>query len=617
MRPLEVTVHNVRGALDVTVHLRPFSALIGPNNAGKTTLLDAVRLFYGALEWDEHRDRPWNTADDTVSWVEVVFEVSEEEADRIVLHTEDVELSEADRDSGVTNTSLLDGDRLRIRRYLAGDVEHAAGAYYFVPPDGGDPEPTQWDALAGKLGQCVYIPLSTRTEEQTSGDSSPLRDVLVMAFDQPVIDKAAEVITSQLQLMRAIVQDGPITRLEEDLDQALSPWQLSARVSLNEVSTDFIVRHLIDLRLQQDGSQRALESQGSGVQRALIAALIQAAARLRSHSDKNPFRWILFEEPEAFLHPAQVTRLAQNLRELTTSGNAAVTITTHDPAILSASETSPEGIVRIHRAGTRIRAVSPTPAQTASVLDSIHLRSAYARSSHNCFRSIQPLMPAWERARILYDLDARRAAAFFADRVIVVEGYSDTVLFEWLNRRGHLADRLGPNIGFLEAGGKFELHRVAATLTLFNIPHVVLWDEDAAMKQPGTNDHKVQKCRDKAALLALQDAVHGANTAFAGAVRLTGTIERWLGVQEDVSSQWKATNLGEALTNTYDDPASAVRPRVEALLDLLRDLFAGRNPEDYKKRPEFQGMLIERKLDAPYLDLTVEVASLPRSACGC
>src|SRR5262249_5238162 len=161
--------------------------------------------------------------------------------------------------------------------------------------------------------------------------------------------------------------------------------------------------------------------QGSGVQRALVAALIQAAAKLRSEAKENAFRWILFEEPEAFLHPAQVTRLSQDLRELITSGNTAVTITTHDPTMLSAVETAPEAIARVQRRLHRIEVVSPTPDQVRTALSRIHIRSAYALGSKSCFKRPRLTDADEERQRVLYDMDARRAAAFFADRVLVVE----------------------------------------------------------------------------------------------------------------------------------------------------------------------------------------------------
>ncbi|MET9336631.1 AAA family ATPase [Nonomuraea sp. NPDC003804] len=608
MRPLRVGVRNVRGAHDVELHLRPFSALIGPNNAGKSTLLDAVRLFYDVLAWDGPRDRTWSAQPTEASWVEISYELNEQEANDILGVTNE------DREHGA---ELLDDDVLTVRRYLVDHDGHRAGQYYFVPANGDELEATGWSEVSNKFGQCVYVPTLAQVRDHTAVTrSSPFRDILMLAFSEPKIDVYLSAVTSGLQGIRQIMGEGPVSNLEDELDQALHSWGLSTKVHIGEITSDFIVQNLIDLRLTQDGEERSADAQGSGVQRALIAGLIQAAARVRQHSEENAFRWILFEEPEALLHPAQITRLAQDLRQLTKTGNTAVTITTHAPATLSASETSPEGITRVQRHGAQIQVTSPAPPTVTRALDAIHVRSTYTQASHSCFKKPRMTGPDEERSRILYDLDVRRAAAFFAERVIVVEGISDVAFFEWLERRGHLA-RIGPNVGIMDTGGKYELHRAVATLSLFHIPHVVVWDEDAAMQQPGTNEHVNQRCRDDAALQALRGAACDPGSSFAGALRLPGTIERWLGITEEKTGAWKAANLGAAMTESYALPGSLLPGKVEALLSLIEGLFDKSDLAQYRAHPDFVGALIDHELSPPTLDLAAVVAQIPRNSCAC
>ncbi|MEO5874948.1 MAG: AAA family ATPase [Streptosporangiaceae bacterium] len=596
MRPLRVSVRNVRGALDVELHLRPFGALIGPNNAGKSTLMDAVRLFYGALDWDEARDLPWQSETGGESWVEIDYRVDAAEAGQL-----DLDLSE--------------GDVLCIRRWFTKGSDHLAGSYYLIPPDGGEPQPTGWTSAA-KLGQCVYIPTISQMADHTSlSGPSPLRDVLLLAFSERHIEAMLTATRAALGTLSAALKDGPITDLESDLDEALTPWGLSAKVDIDELSNELIMRQLIELRLQQEGTHRPLEAQGSGVQRAMIAALIQAAARLRAQAKEGAFRWILFEEPEAFLHPSQVTRLAHDLHKLVATGNTAVTITTHNAAMLAAAETSPETITRVHRSLHRVEVASPSPSRVSAVLADIHTRSAWALGSRSCFKMPRLTAADEERDRVLYDLDAHRAAAFFADRVIVVEGPSDVLFFEWLARRGLLA-KLGPNVGVLSAFGKFELHRAASTLSLFGIPHVVLWDEDAPMAT-NQNSLKLKLCQDGCALTALAASANDPGSSFVGAVRLTGTIERWLGIAEEKDNPWKAANIGAALNQAYATPSSPLPEQVDHLLDLLADLFVGRDLTSYQDLAEFEGALISRTLPPPALDLSAEVSAFPRDTCGC
>ncbi|WP_369188973.1 ATP-dependent endonuclease [Streptomyces sp. R08] len=596
MRPLRVAIRNVRGALDVELHLRPFGALIGPNNAGKSTLIDAVLLFYGALDWNETRDLPWHAEPGAESWVEIDYSVDAAEAKQI-------------------GVDLVDSDFLRIRRWFTKNADRLAGAYYLIPQDGGEPQPTGWTSAA-KLGQCVYIPaISKMADHMSLTGPSPLRDVLLLAFSERHIETMLMTARAALGTLSSALQEGPITDLESDLDEALMPWGLSAKVDVGELSNELIMRHLIELRLHQEGTHRPLETQGSGVQRTMIAALIQAAARLRAQAKEGAFRWVLFEEPEAFLHPSQVTRLAHDLHQLVAAGNTAVTITTHNASVIAAAETSPEAITRVRRLLHRIEVMSPPPALVSRVLSDIHTRSAYAVGSRSCFKTARLTAADEERDRVLYDLDAHRAAAFFADRVIVVEGPSDVLFFEWLARRGLLA-KLGPNVGLLSAFGKFELHRAASTLSLFGIPHVVLWDEDAVMATT-QNNLKKRLCEDASALTALAASANDSESSFVGAVRLTGTIERWLGITEEHDNPWKAANIGASLSQAYADPSSPLPARVNNLLAVLEDLFVGRDIASYRQLPEFQGALISPTLPPLAVDLPLEVATFPRHTCSC
>ncbi len=62
-----------------------------------------MRLFYGALEWDGDRDRPWDDGADAESWVEIDYEVGADEAKEIFQEPEQAQV-------------------LRIRRYLTDGV---------------------------------------------------------------------------------------------------------------------------------------------------------------------------------------------------------------------------------------------------------------------------------------------------------------------------------------------------------------------------------------------------------------------------------------------------------------------------------------------------------------
>ncbi len=93
-----------------------------------------------------------------------------------------------------------------------------------MPLGGGDPQPTGW-TTAGKLGQCVYVPALTQTTEHTSTSdpASPLRDILLLAFSDRFTDGALLIARRGLRALEEALAEGPITRLESDLDDASPP----------------------------------------------------------------------------------------------------------------------------------------------------------------------------------------------------------------------------------------------------------------------------------------------------------------------------------------------------------------------------------------------------------
>ena len=67
MKLREIKIHNFRALRDVTVGVSDYGLLIGANNAGKSSVIDAIRVTYGDLKYDATRDRPKPTSDAATS----------------------------------------------------------------------------------------------------------------------------------------------------------------------------------------------------------------------------------------------------------------------------------------------------------------------------------------------------------------------------------------------------------------------------------------------------------------------------------------------------------------------------------------------------------------------
>ena len=84
MKAVEITIHNFRSICDASITLAEYGILVGVNNAGKTTVIDAIRAFYGkGVKFDKNRDFPHKGAEDNESWIEIEFKPSAEEIDTL------------------------------------------------------------------------------------------------------------------------------------------------------------------------------------------------------------------------------------------------------------------------------------------------------------------------------------------------------------------------------------------------------------------------------------------------------------------------------------------------------------------------------------------------------
>ena len=100
MKLRETRIHNFRALHDVAIGVSDYGLLIGANNAGKSSVIDAIRVAYGDLKYDATRDRPKPAGDasDSECWIELEFELSVDEVANLKVEY------------------LKDGNRLRVRR---------------------------------------------------------------------------------------------------------------------------------------------------------------------------------------------------------------------------------------------------------------------------------------------------------------------------------------------------------------------------------------------------------------------------------------------------------------------------------------------------------------------
>jgi putative ATP-dependent endonuclease of OLD family len=364
--------------------------LLGENNAGKTNIVDALRLVLTAdTGSDRLRPRVSDFARDADgSRLSDEFTVTAVFADLDIKAQGIVANALAPKSEGYgkarigIHAALQDGDEVRWHRF-GGDLDRAdvepraytVAAHTYLPPlrdAGSDLQPGRSNRL-GRL-------LQTLTPNQADRDR--LVGVAQAANkklrEDPQVEKA-------VALVQGVLDEMTRTGHRQESDIAFADADFNA-----------LVRQLL-ARLGETKARELAES-GLGYQNLLYMAVLLAHL---TEVDPLPLHLLLVEEPEAHLHPQLqdlLLRFLQRPHEEATGRQ--VIVTSNSPQFASAAEL--ERLVVV----TRPRGA--------------------ARAAAHAVRDIQ--MEPEQRAHVRRFLDVTKASLFFARGVVLVEGVSEQLL---------------------------------------------------------------------------------------------------------------------------------------------------------------------------------------------
>ena len=494
MKLRRLRIHNFRSIVDADIEVHDYTIIVGANNAGKSNALAALRAFYDDVKWSAE-DVPKVGKNSEESWVELAFVLTDAEW-----------ASLADKyKEGVTNQTLT------VRRYFVSKDRFKANQSNIYGLVKGEPEEAYFygakNISTAKVGHIIYIPAQTTAADQmkTSGPS-PLRDMLNFMLKRIVSEsvayKAVEDAFSKLN-DEARGDDGFLAKISKPINEAIDHWGVRFDMSVNAVSPEDITKNLVKHAFADamlGDAAFALDRYGHGFQRSFLYELIKLApsfadTKTRDKKEFDPdLTLILFEEPEAFLHPAQQENMAFHLRRLGAGLGQQVLITSHSPIFVGKVADDLCQIVRARRESgiTALGQIGKAVAKDvfaeglafkkclevfvndANIPDS---QKGKAKELLTDVQSDEDIATQEERFRYQLWLDSERAAMFFADRVLLVEGATEKALFCWLlSRDWHELTRY--RIAVVDVMGKFNFHRYTALLEQFGIPYGLMLDDD-------------------------------------------------------------------------------------------------------------------------------------------
>ncbi|MEN6453114.1 MAG: AAA family ATPase [Prolixibacteraceae bacterium] len=502
MKAVSIHVHNFRTFDDALILLQPYSILIGVNNAGKSNLVDAIRIFYEKdIKYEETRDFPKFGTDDDESWIEIEYKPTPEELASL---REEYKTTDGTFKVRKYLKSSEKDDEGKVRSGIYGYINgQVSGSHFYGVKN----------VSQGKFGEVIYIPAIKSLDDTTKfSGPSVLRDLTNNIFKQIINESPSfKYLTESVEKFSNQIKsegnaDGvSLASIENEITHDLSGWGTEFKFIVNPLEPDVILKSLFDHSINDDalGISQKSNSYGQGFQRQLIYSLIKISAKHQNlkktttSSDFSPnLVWILFEEPEAFLHPSQIVLLDENLRALSEGIINQVLITSHNPEFISKNVQDIPAIARFSKEGCKTIIGQVSKSKMDLILDENQSEIQLWLNNPKIAQLFADFDRKIEVESLKYALwlDVRRCKAFFSSKVLLVEGSSEVTIINNLFSSSQLTAPDG-GVFIHDCMGKFNIHRFMNLFGELKIYHSVLMDGDNG-KYPEV-DQTIQKSKNE------------------------------------------------------------------------------------------------------------------------
>lgn len=444
MKLRKALISNFRSIDNLEIDTPNSFALVGPNNVGKSNILQALNIILNRYYPTYFSIKP-----------EDFYKKDFSKPIKIVLRFSDLTDDERTyfrarsrgymRQRGGEPTMYNYSENLNICLELPYDEE---GKFYYV---GDDFAPLRFSSgqeivirsEARKFfPKFLFIP-GLRDSDRYFSDSTKYEWGKILDTLRRKIDQNNELKDAVEKLRENILLDEELSTLNDEIKSGilefLSDEHKAINLSILPIDPGDILRSV--KLILDDGFESGLEYKGDGIKSLAVIALLLLATK----HDRNLILGL--EEPELFLHPSALFILNEAIQRRGT--NNQIVYSSHSPFLINV--TKPKNIVRVFKTnkGTKV-AQLPNGSHWLTVIG---------------------------EEEIERDIDAQRNLLFFARAVILVEGPTEYLsLPTFASKLGIDLSKKG--IVLIEVNGKPNLSRYSSYLNDFKIPHIIVYDKD-------------------------------------------------------------------------------------------------------------------------------------------
>jgi len=414
-------------------------ALIGRNNSGKSSIINAINLILGT------KDPRYITLDETY-----YYDTTEELLIELTLVTNDLNLI-WDLPTAKKNKGIFAGkfkkDPMSAQIVLSINQKlDASISDKFLIKVGGFPVHQKVADLRNALAKNVIAtPVRSAKEDLSASKWTSygvlMKSILESSPRYPELQQHLEQLNNLIEDMlnaekMQILNSSQIITFIDDLK-----FQLTKENKPSE-----LLRNL-ELFVKENNKYFHISDTGTGTQSTIIIAILELALKHKATKSKL----LCIEEPELFIHPQGVRFLSHLIDRIIAETDCQILVSTHSPIFISGLD--PRSIVRIEKTFTGSK---------------IHqLPSNYVDVDNKIKRS----------------LNSENAEMFFSSKVILVEGETEKILFNELSKNlkqddGNDVNYFKNNCSVCSVGGKDNIGNYIEILKKYNIPVKAIVDND-------------------------------------------------------------------------------------------------------------------------------------------
>jgi putative ATP-dependent endonuclease of the OLD family len=457
------------------------SALVGKNNVGKSNILVAIDYLLGGYWINESRFRLEDFYQKNVENDIGICALFTEP----LLHIEKI-------DGWFEHKQKVHGFKLTYKTYKRDSGEHKKGDLHLdytcvnakgedirlptIAPKKGNTEEykssfTKILKVNRKLKEqveVVYIPVNRDILKFSPSSSKSLLGTLIKGirerfkhdnYKYEMSKEFAEFLGVNENASRDEMFEAYMTKANETL-KTEELVQLSDRLAkyvqehlgakrTKELKFDFKVQDewaqfkFLDLTILDNEVNIPVQNLGNGFQSLIVISIFRTYLELK---DKHPI--FLIEEPEMFLHTHAKKYFYSVLNQLGEKGNQII-YTTHATEFVDILNS--ESVKRVITESSSTKILPPKPIELDFKQDDL--------------------------LKLNTAINNERAELFFAEKVILVEGETEKIVFDYLLKLKGINPNLN-DISIIETSGKGNMPRYIKLLESIEIPFVVVFDTD-------------------------------------------------------------------------------------------------------------------------------------------